>query len=87
MSIIKINAQTVEHVLYDYVVLTVRPWYSFAVTIPKDLVIMIDTSQVMAQPFDSKSRLNYAAKAVKAVINSANPNDHVFLIKCTCFIF
>jgi len=61
--------------------LIVRPWYSFAVTIPKDLVIMIDTSQVMIPSFGSKSRLNYAAKAVKAVINSANPNDHVRLIK------
>jgi len=47
------------------------------VSIPKDLVIMIDKSQSMATPVGSHDRLHYAITATQAVINSANPNDHV----------
>jgi len=59
-----------------------RPWYSFAVSIPKDLVILIDKSQSMTKPFGSSNRLKAAIKAATAVINSANPNDHVCLRYC-----
>ena len=37
---------------------------------------MIDKSQSM------KDQLGYAIKAAQAVIKSANPNDHVCLIRC-----
>jgi len=39
---------------------------------------MIDESQSML----TDERLQRAIKAAQAVINSANPNDHVCLIKC-----
>lgn len=54
----------------------IRPWYSFAVSTPKDLVIMIDESQSML----TDERLQRAIKAAQAVINSANPNDHIGVI-------
>jgi len=56
-----------------------RPWYSFAATSPKDIIIMIDKSQSMLSTYLStgQTKLNVAIQAAKTVIESLNPNDKV----------
>ena len=63
-----------------------RPWYAFAATYPKDLVIMIDNSRSMTSTFDKHSRLYYAIKAAQWVIDTLNPYDHVSM-QCSLSIF
>jgi len=58
-----------------------RPWYVHAASYPKDLVIMIDKSPSMAQPFGEKTRLHYAIRAVLSVIDTLNPQDHVSITR------
>lgn len=56
-----------------------RPWYSFAATNPKDIIIMIDKSQSMLATYLSsgEKKLAVAIKAAQSAIESLNPNDNV----------
>ena len=56
-----------------------RPWYSFAATYPKDIIVMIDKSQSMLATYLSsgEKKLAVAIKAAQSAIESLNPNDNV----------
>jgi len=56
-----------------------RPWYSFAATNPKDIIVMIDKSQSMLTTYLSsgEKKLAVAIKAAQSAIESLNPNDNV----------
>ena len=48
-----------------------RPWYANAGTLPKDIVILIDTSAAM------KRKLIYAKEIARLLLQTANRNDQV----------
>jgi len=56
-----------------------RPWYSFAATDPKDIIVMIDMSSSMLVTYltSGEKKLTVAIKAAQAAIKSLNPNDNV----------
>ena len=55
-----------------------RPWFKEAATpIPKDVVLMIDTSSSMGNQFGKHRRIWVAREAGKTVLNTLNPNDRV----------
>jgi len=63
--------------MIDLVMRICRQWYFMTATYPKDIVILIEKSQLMKNFFGAESRMFYGIQATKKLINSLNPNDNV----------
>ncbi|ELU16027.1 hypothetical protein CAPTEDRAFT_193020 [Capitella teleta] len=58
-----------------------RPWYVEAATPEsKDVVVVIDTSGSMSNPYSSRVLMDIAKEAANTVITTLNPNDRVGIV-------